>query len=474
MRKRLRIAFVLLLAIIVIGLFGAWSLVGRTGRTPDEIISYAEGRVQGNAVLESVGSPVLRGLRSWFGEPEYAERYAPFSIPALPPNPATGKEPVPSQPVVPGADLAGKQSPGSDARIIRVGKSRNLTTIGAAADFAKDGDIVEIDAGDYHADVAIWRQARLTIRGVGGRVRLIASGASAEDKAIWVIKGGNFVVENIDFIGTRVPDGNGAGIRFETGRLLVRNCLFFNNENGLLTSEGNLELEIENSEFAYNGKGDGQTHNLYVGNIKSLKVTGSYFHHANVGHLLKSRAARNYIAYNRLTDESGGRASYELEFPNGGVAFVVGNIIEQNVQTRNSTLVFFGAEGYTYSTNELYLVHNTLVNDHPGGGALLRVGPGAYVKTQNNLLVGKGEFHVPDGLQSDSDIRAERDIFAGAAAYDYRLNAKGRQNIITPPTGNVNGVELAPQVEYVHPMRLKQLSGFVVFPGAIQTPATEE
>ena len=49
-----------------------------------------------------------------------------------------------------------------------------------------------------------------------------------------------------------------------------------------------------------------------------LKVTGSYFHHAKSGHLLKSRAAKNLIFYNRLTDEIGGTASYELEFPNGG------------------------------------------------------------------------------------------------------------------------------------------------------------
>jgi hypothetical protein len=75
-------------------------------------------------------------------------------------------------------------------------------------------------------------------------------------------------------------------------------------------------------------------------------VTGSYFHHADVGHLLKSRAARSHILYNRLTDETGGRASYELEFPNGGLAYVVGNVIEQAATTENETIISFGAEGY--------------------------------------------------------------------------------------------------------------------------------
>ena len=31
-----------------------------------------------------------------------------------------------------------------------------------------------------------------------------------------------------------------------------------------------------------------------LGNIKKLNVTGSYFHHAKVGHLLKTRAKENH------------------------------------------------------------------------------------------------------------------------------------------------------------------------------------
>mgnify|MGYP000116597275 CR=1 FL=1 len=38
----------------------------------------------------------------------------------------------------------------------------------------KRGDTVEIDPGDYLADVAVWTQDRLTIRGAGLGVRLIA------------------------------------------------------------------------------------------------------------------------------------------------------------------------------------------------------------------------------------------------------------------------------------------------------------
>jgi hypothetical protein len=47
---------------------------------------------------------------------------------------------------------------------------------------------------------------------------LLAAGHSAEDKAILVVRNGEVRIENIEFRGTRVPDGNGAGIRFERGR----------------------------------------------------------------------------------------------------------------------------------------------------------------------------------------------------------------------------------------------------------------
>ena len=159
------------------------------------------------------------------------------------------------------------------------------------ARLARDGNVVEIEAGDYHHDVAIWEQARLTISGVGGAARLLAGGRNAEGKAIWVIRNGDFDVANIDFIGTRASDMNGAGIRFEGGRLRLRRCLFWNNQMGLVSSNDSpgprSELIIEDSEFAYShvdGKHWG--HNLYVDSMRALTITGSYFHRAGIGHLL--------------------------------------------------------------------------------------------------------------------------------------------------------------------------------------------
>jgi hypothetical protein len=49
----------------------------------------------------------------------------------------------------------------------------------------------------------------LTLRGSGGRAHLQAFGKSAEGKAIWVIKGNNVVVENIEFSDAAVASLNG-------------------------------------------------------------------------------------------------------------------------------------------------------------------------------------------------------------------------------------------------------------------------
>lgn len=325
------------------------------------------------------------------------------------------------------------QSIDTNQRLIRVGPGKAIKTIAQAAQLASAGAIIEIDSGDYSGDVAVWTQDRLTLRAVGGRVRLIAAGAAAEEKAIWVMRGGQMSVEGFDFTGARVSGQNGAGIRLERGALRVRDCTFTDNENGILTgNEPQTELEIENSEFGHNGYGDGQSHNLYAGAIARLSVKDSHFHHARVGHLLKSRAKVNHMYNNRLVDGDGGSASYELEFPVGGEARVVGNVIAQSTSTQNPHLISFGAEGYKWPRNEIHLENNTLVNPLPKGGVFLRVAPvgvGA-IRAVNNRLVGQGTLETAGpGEYRDNTHAALRD---GVQALDGATHNSGLPQRSTP------------------------------------------
>ncbi len=354
-------------------------------------------------------------------------------------------------------------------RVIEVGPQRKVKTPSEASHLAKDGDVIEIDAGNYFGDVAVWTQNNLTLRARNGRVRLVAQGQSAESKGIWVVRGGKVNIEGFDFVGATVPDNNGAGIRFEKGNLIISNCRFLENENGILTGgDPNSTLEISNSEFGNNGFGDGKSHNLYIGAIRTLKVNGSYFHHAKSGHLLKSRAANNLIFYNRLTDESGGTASYELEFPNGGSAFVVGNVIQQSSTTDNPIVVSFGAEGYTFAHNRLYLINNTLVDLRPQGGKFLRIKSGADVVAINNLLVGSGRLESAGAGEYRNNFNVDLDEFVLAVREDFHLKPGSKLIGKAVVINSVDGVTLRPMAEYQHPRSVRVVTGGVLSPGAMQ------
>jgi hypothetical protein len=270
---------------------------------------------------------------------------------------------------------------------MQVGPGRAVKTLAEASRQAKDGAVIEVDAGEYLADVAIWPQQGLTLRAVGGRVRLVAAGSSAQGKAIFVTRGEGQSIEGFDFIGCRVPDRNGAGIRLEGGSLRLVNCGFHDNENGILAGNNkDIRLVAEACEFGAIVRGDGHTHNLYVGRIGSCTITGCWFHHGQAGHLLKTRAAVNRIVCNRISDE-GGHASIELEFPDGGDCTVIGNFIEKGRAPENPHLISYGVEGKPWERNVLRLAHNTLVA--PGNSVWLRAAPFAEkVEMFNNLLLG--------------------------------------------------------------------------------------
>lgn len=335
--------------------------------------------------------------------------------------------------------------------VLRVGAKRELKRPSAAARIARDGDVIEIDAGVYARDAAVWRQHRLTIRGVGGRAHLRADGAQAEGKAIWVVKGNDATIESVEFSGAKVSENNGAGIRFEGAGLTVRDCFFHDNENGILTNANQAsDILVEHSEFAHNGFGDGYTHNIYIGNVRSFTLRFSYMHHALIGHNVKSRALRNTITYNRIMDENDGRSSYAIDLPNGGLSFVIGNVIQHGPAAENPTVVSYGAEGLKNPLNELYFVNNTVVNDRPGGGAFLFVRAGAdATRIVNNVLSGRGEVLSGPGELSNNVVTARTD-FIDPADFDYRLKAGAAAIGRGVDPGSAHGLELRPAAQYAH------------------------
>jgi uncharacterized protein (TIGR03437 family) len=335
---------------------------------------------------------------------------------------------------------------------LQVGPGRPFSKPCAAIAAAAAGDTIEIDAaGEYAGDVCAWNTDRLTLRGVGGRARIDAAGRSSQGKAIWVIGGADTVVENIEFSGAAVADKNGAGIRHQGGNLTVRNCYFHDNENGILGGDAAAShILVEYSEFANNGAGDGYSHNLYIGRAGRFTLRFSYSHHSKVGHLVKSRATENYILYNRLSDEAAGTGSYEINLPNGGRSFVIGNIIEQGPRSQNSTILSYREEG-PHALNpdtSLTAVNNTFVNNRPQGATFIAVA--AAVETpaviRNNVFAGSGTLTNQSQAVLENNLVTRTDPgFVDAANYDFKLRASSAAIDAGADPGT------PPLFQYVHP-----------------------
>jgi hypothetical protein len=285
---------------------------------------------------------------------------------------------------------------------------------------------------------------------VGGRAHIEAAGKNAGGKAIWIIQGNDTVVEDIELSGCSVPDANGAGIRQEGRNLTVRRSSFHDNQNGILTGENTQStIVIEDSEFANNGAGDGYSHNMYIGKVASFTLRGSYSHLAKVGHLVKSRALRNYILYNRLTDETGS-ASYELDLPQGGPSYVIGNVLQQAASTSNATFLSYARESERNPSSALWVVGNTFFNARGAGTFVGVAADVSSVLLRNNIFAGPGTVCDLASAMTDGNFVGDP-MFASAATYDYSLqgSSPAREHGVAP--GEAGGESLAPSCQYVHP-----------------------
>ncbi|WP_431283605.1 carbohydrate-binding domain-containing protein [Humitalea sp. 24SJ18S-53] len=253
---------------------------------------------------------------------------------------------------------------------LTIGQGKQFSTIAAAVAASRDGDVLAVDAGTYTNDFATIN-TKITLQGVGGMVKMVATVAPPNGKGI-LVTNTDVTIDHFEFSGATVPDGNGAGIRYQGGNLTITNSYFHDNQNGLLANAAPTgSITIRNSEFSRNGTGDGYTHNLYVGEVGSLTVADSYFHDALVGHQIKSRAYATTITNSRIADGENGTGSYSIDLPNGGVAVLSGNVIEQGARSGNPTIVAYGEEGNVHSGSSLAMNGNTFLNDMASSSAKL-------------------------------------------------------------------------------------------------------
>ncbi len=355
----------------------------------------------------------------------------------------------------------------ANSAVFNVGSTRQYTMPSQVASLVSDGDTVEIDAGVYD-DCTTWNANNLLLEGIGDGYAHCENNVCGE-KGIWVIYGDNTTIANMEFSGAAISASegeNGAGIRAQGGSFTIRRCYFHDNQDGILSDPAHTgsSVLIEYSVFAYNGAGDGYSHNLYIGNnisagdsirYDSLVFRYNFTHGAKVGNNLKSRANRNYILYNRIMDDSDGTASWDIDLPNGGLAVIMGNEIEKGPNAQNSNTMECGLEGVINTPpHTLCIVNNTFVND-VGRGTFINL-PSTGVDSvliMNNIFAGSSSLisSSPAVIDSAANIVSPTISSVGLtdpAEYNYQLTATSPARAKGVTIDADDGVSLTPIYEY--------------------------
>lgn len=360
----------------------------------------------------------------------------------------------------------------SASGVLQVGSTKPYTTLAAAIAVAVNGDRIEVDPEVFQDDTCTVTQTAIDIIGIGpGRSHFKWGTGDWTTNTANIPNGqgiikflGSGTIENLEFSGAKVVDENGAGIRYNGGSLAITDCYFHDSENGILGQSGasGPTLTIEHCVFERNGKEDSAgflDHNVYIGKMSQLIFRFNRSVNSHIGHTFKSRADYSEVTYNHFSTKASD-GSYEVEFPNGGVVYFVGNVIEQGAATDNSTIFSYGAEGlinnldgkhHVYANNNtfydwrgaatIFQFANTpqvakIVNNSyggvSGGGITFRVGTATALTESNNLLladtawvdVANANFHSVLGSSAinggiSPGISADGAAFSLTPIYEY-------------------------------------------------------
>ena len=232
---------------------------------------------------------------------------------------------------------------------------------------AKDGDTILLPPGRY-TDCAVIEKRSLTLKATQpGTVQF--HGGTCEGKAALIARGDRMTVDGLVFMNMRVADGNGAGIRQERGELFVRNSIFYNSENAILTAPTpGMRLVVDKSLFVRLGRCDGRfgcAHSIYVGEIDKVRVTRSVFMLSAGGHVIKSRAKVNEIIGNQF-DDTDGVASQIIELPNGSAGEISSNVMIKGTGSYSRrSFIRVAAEKRIHDSTGLRIFNNQITSNLP-------------------------------------------------------------------------------------------------------------
>ena len=250
---------------------------------------------------------------------------------------------------------------GGPFTVVETGKSyaRLDDAVSAIRD---DTATILIAPGTYH-DCAVQSGGRITYKAqVPGKA--VFDGGTCEGKAALVLRGHDARVDGIVFRRMNVDDGNGAGIRIETGDLTVTNSMFLDSQEGILGGYPNAQrITVDRSTFSGLGQCD-QTpdcaHGIYLANKGQVTITRSRFERGRGGHYVKLRVPNVSITDNSFDDTAGHKTNYMIDLSEGATGLIARNTFVQGKDKENWTgFIVVAAEARTYSSAGLKIEGNT-------------------------------------------------------------------------------------------------------------------
>jgi hypothetical protein len=224
---------------------------------------------------------------------------------------------------------------------------------------------------------------------------------TCEDKAALVLRGHGSTVDGLVFRGYSVNDGNGAGIRIETGDLSVVNAMFLDSQEGILGgSPDGQKITIDRSTFSGLGQCDQAAncaHSLYLINKGQVIITRSRFERGTGGHYVKLRTPHVQILDSSFDDSAGKNTNYMIDLCEGGTGLIARNIFVQGANKENgSGLIVVAAEARTYSSAGLRIEDNeaSMAPGATGNPAFVADLSHQQLAVGANRLIGMRAFEV--------------------------------------------------------------------------------
>lgn len=283
----------------------------------------------------------------------------------------------------------------------------NFMELKSSVNTAVSGDTIYIAPGIYTAPETEYDKEikagnkSLTFIGDGGRPEFRPN---ANVKGIFTSGSqADMTFENIAFFNATNSSRNGSGIWADGGHLVVRNCYFEGNNNGIQMSNGLGEsVKIYDSEFVANGYGDGRSHGVYL-HLKTILIEDSIFRGTKVGNQIKALGTHSTTIRNNIIDDGIGNPSRAIDSTAGGDLLIEGNTFYRTANADNYRLIYYAINRTGLPAGIVTVQDNTIYNSYPNALLIANDSDIPVSVINNQIHNNGGHIDLTEGLANSSN-----------------------------------------------------------------------